>query len=187
MSSWTVDVDELIANMDAKLQRPLPALRAILMILENNLVPVLVEKGFQERAHPKSWHFAGEDLGDTTRPSMWPKILVGGAFSTEEFGTGHMDTLSINVTCAITTQVSRREFADALDVATVARGILRHPTYSGKFVDPDEPTIAYWNHLYPIGFAPVPEQWPNYSGWMARFVAQQVPGSNLWDVPLSQD
>ncbi len=187
MSSWTVDTADLIANMDATMGRPVPALRAVLMILENNLVPVLVAKGFHERAHPKSWHFAGEDLGDTANPASWPKVLVGGAISTEEFGMGHMDAVSINVTCAISTKVSRREFLDVVDVAAVARGILRYPTYSGRFVDPDDATIAYWNHLEPIGFAAVPEQWPQYSGYMARFVARQVPGSNLWDVPLSQD
>ena len=181
--SWAVNTGEVVSVLQSKLGRPIPALDAILKILQANVTSVLAALGtdvFPASAYPKAYHYAGEYLGDAQGDRLWPKLLVGGSFSTEEFGMGHTDMLNLMVTVAWPPQISREEFQLAFDTAAVVRGILRHHQFSGRFMDPDEPTRMLWCRLLPTGFRIVPSDWQHYSGWIATFMAQQVPGSNLW-------
>ena len=184
--SWAVDADEVIAVLQSKLGRPIPALDAILKIVQANLTPVLQALGtelFPASCYPKAYHYAGEYLGDAQSDRLWPKIIVAASISTDEFGMGHTDMLQAMVTVAWPPQISREEFQLAFDTAAAVRGILRHPQYSGRFMDPDVPARMLWCRLLPTGFRMVPPDWQHYSGWIAQFMAQQVPGSNLWTEP----
>lgn len=184
MSTWTVDPEQIVSVLQTNLGRPVPVLDALLRIMAGMLSPTLDELGIPERAHPKSFHLAGEQLPEPGAKDRWPVLLVGGSMRTEEFGSGHQDELNVMVTIAWPPQISRREFQEALDVAAVVRGIMRHPNFAGRFVDPDDATRIIWGHCYPTGFRPVPANWPHYSGWMAEFIIRQFPNSGLWQATI---
>ena len=180
MSTWTVDASEITTTLQTYLGRPVPVFNAILKIMHGMLQPTLEALGFPERTWPKGYHYAGEQLPALDAEDRWPIILVGGSVRTEEFGSSHLDELQVMVTCAWPPQIGRREFQEAFDVAAVARGILRHPNFSGRFEDPDSEGKIIWGNCLPTGFRPVPANWPHYSGWIAEFMVRQYPNSNLW-------
>jgi len=180
VSTWTVDAADIVDVLQVHLGRPVPVFDAFLRIMASNLVPTLEELGLPERCHPKSFHYAGEQLPDLGAKDRWPVLLVGGSMRTEEHGMGHQDELNVMVTIAWPPQIGRREFQEALDVAAVCRGIMRHPNFSGQFRDPEDATRTIWGNCYPTGFRPVPQNWPHYSGWMAEFVVRQLARSGLW-------
>jgi len=160
-----------------RLGRPTPALDEILRALKENLWPLMDHLGFPARCQPKTWHYAGEaKIGELG----WPCIVVGGAFNSTEFGLGQMDEDEINVTVAYAPAIERREFQESLDIACLTRGILYHPTYRAQHKDPDAPSRLLWVEIHPLGLRMVPPEFKNYSGWMARYLLRQPPGSNLW-------
>ena len=181
MSTWQVDVDDMIPGFQHHLGRPVVALDGVLRIMSENLQRTLMYFNFPERVWPKGYHYAGERLGDPDT-DKWPKLLIGGSFQTSELGSGHQDDNHVMLTCAYGPQFGRREFQDAFDVVTVARGILRHPNFAGPFYDPEHPERRLWNHILPTRFDVVPENWTLYSGWIAAFRLVQTPGSSLWPI-----
>lgn len=178
--SWEVDTDEVIGWLNGHLGRPAPAYEAVLKIMQANVPAVMADLGFDDRTVPKVFQFAGEDLGDLSAKGRWPKLLVGGSIRTEDFGSGHQDEAMLAITCAYPVPIGPRAFIDALDVACVARGIMRHPRFAGQCVDPDDATRCFWGHCLPGGFRIVPADWEHYSGWIAEFTFHQYPGGNLW-------
>ena len=189
MSVWAVGASELVALLAARVERPVNALDAMLHILggtsdedgtvvEGALRPVLEALAFPERAIPKAFHYAGEDLGPYDDAAYWPKCLVGGTFPLEEFGHDWKLEATLAVTIAWPPAVGRREQQESFDVASVVSGILRHPNYQG-FYNPDTGAVA-WGHLMPTGYRPVPMDWQKYSGWMATFILRQFSGGNQW-------
>lgn len=194
--SWAIapnDIHTLTGNL---LGRPLIVFDTALAILEANLCPYLAElnrlavinnqpelfpDGRKNKAltnaFPQAFRFYGEDLGAIDDTRNWPQVLVGGAVSTEEFGLGHEDTISLNISCVFPPQINRRQFQYAVDVATAIRDIMRHPRFAGMCVIPGTSEIA-WGKLWPIGFMAVPPDHDRFSGYMARFVVKQYPGSN---------
>lgn len=183
MSTWDVSVSEVEGVANTLLGRPSTVLTALRKILSRMLLPTLQQFGtnlFPERSWPRGFHLASEYLGDLNRREMWPRIIIGGSFSTQDWGMGHADNDTVPITCAFGPQISADDVLLALDVATVVRAILRHHNFAGPFRDPDDATRLIWNHLLPTGFRMVPSDWPHYQGWSAMFQIVQVPQSNLW-------
>lgn len=184
--SYTVETEEVLQVMQSYIGDPVSVYEAVLEALETNLVPVLqaletaTPGRFPVRTQPKSFHLAGEDLGAYDDAKSWPKILVGGSTSIEDFGAGHKNEIVLQVTVAWPPQVTRREFKEAHRVAVVVQGLLRHPKFAGTFVDPNDPSRILWGQLFCTGFRPVPSDWQRYSGWIATFLCRQFPGNNLW-------
>ena len=194
--SFAVAPSEIVSMAGNRLGRPLLVFDTALEVLQANLCPYLAElnrlavlanrpelfpvgrkKNGLVNAFPQAFRFYGEDMGALDDTRNWPQVLVGGAVSTEEFGLGHEDTISLNVSCVFPPQINRRQFQLAVDVATAIRDILRHPRFAGMCVHPDTGLIA-WGKLWPIGFMAIPPDHARYSGYMARFVVKQYPGSN---------
>jgi len=170
-----VDVAGIVEVMNAQVPRAVLLYDGLLSVLQKYLGPTLAAlPEFSERHQPKGFYYAGETL----EPKGWPVILVGGSITTTEWGVGHADKHAVQVTVAYHVELSRREFQDALDIAQVVRGILWHPEVRGPVANEDGQII--WTSLYPTGLAPVPQGYPHYSGWIARFDATQPPGSTLW-------
>jgi len=170
---------ELAQIQDAlnRLGRPVIALDKILAIVHEELPAALTGLGFPDRCLPRGYHYAGEvDI----EKEGWPKIIVGGSFIATEFGMGHMDENELGITVGYAPNITRREFQESLDIATVVRGILYVPTYRANVRDAEDPTVLYWQTIQPTGYTMVPRDFRFYAGWTARFVLRQTPGSNLW-------
>ncbi len=186
MSSWTVPAEEIVQILQERTGRPLAVFDAILRILQENLAAALDALGIfpeerRQHVYPKAYHLAGEALPSPDNPRDWPRIIVGGSISTEEFGMGWEHQVQVNIVCAWPgPTITRRDFEDSLDIVTVAAGILRHPNFCGTFRDPDNPERILWYALVPGGYSLVPQDWKYYSGWIAHFTARQAPGSHLW-------
>lgn len=180
--SWTVDPSVLLQSTQSTLGRPIPVFDTLLKIMATNLAPALQELGFPERTWPKAFMYAGEEMEGLGTRDRWPIVLVGGSIRTTDFGMGHQDEINAMLTCAWPVQLSRAEFQDALDVATVMRRVMRYPPFMGPCEDQDNPGRYVWNHCLPTGFRPVPANWPHYSGWIAEFLIVQTPNQDLWTV-----
>jgi len=185
MSTWTVAVAEVNAILETRVERPDLLIDTLLQIMGGDgdsnpgqLRAQMESRSLPERMIPKAFHWAGEDLGASQDPELWPKLLVGARLPVEEFGRDWKLEATVNLTVAWPFGASRRERREALAVATVVSGVLRHPNYQ-RFNHPETGAVV-WGHLMPTGYAMVPEDWQHWSGWMATFLVRQLPGGNLW-------
>jgi hypothetical protein len=182
---WRVDPNAVVMRMQEACGRPSLVFAAVLDVLRANLVPVLDALGLipaQRRgaAYPKAFLLAGEELGRPDDAHFWPAIIVGGAVQEDEFAMGWQDTVQVTVTVAWPGPViSRREFLDALEIATVCSGIFRLPQFAGAVRDTQSGAVLWWQ-MMPAGYSIVPTDWQYYSGWMAHLIARQSPASSLW-------
>ena len=173
-----LDTAEVTQILNEQLGRPVPMIDELLEAMRLNLWPSLEAQGYDEEpCKPRSYHYAGEqEIGKRG----WPAVVVGGSFNTTEFGMGHMDEAEIAITAAMPPEITRRQLRRSYDIVCVARAILYHPTYRANHRDETDSTKVLWTELHPAGFRIVPADFKFYSGWQARFIVRQAPGSNLW-------
>jgi hypothetical protein len=180
VSSFDVPTEELVEIIRTTGARPTPVFDCILAIEQKKLPDVMRAHGFPERTIPKTFLWAGEVMPKPDAANQWPVLLVAGAASTSEFGTGHLEEITVNLTCAWPVAVGRRERQEAIDVAYLARDLMRHPMYAGRFEHPDQPGMIVWGHCLPIGGHPVPVQHDYYGGYYTQLLVRQFPNANLW-------
>jgi hypothetical protein len=181
--SYIISPVYLLPALRDLLGRPVEVFDAALAIMKDNLEPMLTALGFPTKDLPKAYFYAGELMPDPNAVDRWPCILAGGPVRTEELGTGQEDDVNLAITCAWPTQITREQFRAAMDVASVARGIMRYPRFAGPLADPADPSRRIWNHCLASGFRAVPAGFPYYSGYVCEFTVIQTPGGNLWKFP----
>ncbi len=163
--------DEVLANLNAFLGRPTPALDEILRILHDNLPPVLERLSLPAIA---AYYWAGERIDET----HFPCLVIAGSFDTTEMGVGHLDRDLILVTCAVQPVAARRQLQESCDIACVIRGLFYAPQFRHRH--DNESGRRLWNSLIPMGLSIVPSDYEHYSGWIAHFEMLQTPNSQLW-------
>lgn len=159
-----------------KMPRPVPAFGMIVEGLRANLWNWMEVLGFdKDRCEPQAFQYAGEEITE-----KWPVILVGGTSNMTDMGAAIAGSYEVLVTVAYQPKITRRQFEDSFDIATVCMGILWTPPFR-KCIDRSGPVpVSYWNKLVPSGFSLVPPDW-QYSGWILHLRMEQTPGSNLWE------
>lgn len=166
---------DVIAYMNAACGRPRLAMDGVLDVLHDSLPQVLADQGL-----PQIWgyHWAGEEI------PRFPAIVVACSTSAQDFGTHFADQIHLTVNVVCDAPLGRKEKAQALEIATLARAVLCTGHLQGPFQSGEgEPILWHW--LSPTGIEPLPMNMDaNYGGYTAHFeVLQNPPGSdavNLW-------